>query len=172
MEAAFDSEDQSDITFVVENKPIYVHSFIVSLRSEHLRRMLSGPWVGVKERRIEIREYSYATFYAYLNYLYTDRLDIEPVAALAFLDLASSYGETRLQVVCEQFISSSITVHNVMDLLAASIRHNAPKLREYTIRFVLDNLTALATSPDFARLPDSLAKEILYQAAINNKFVS
>ena len=47
---------------------------------------------------IEINHYSYAVYRAFLNYLYTDRIDLPPEDAVCLMDLANAYVEQPLMV--------------------------------------------------------------------------
>ena len=94
---------------------------------------------------IEIRHFSYPVYRAFLNYLYTDqvdlyfhlslfeveqkwkeivtKVDLPPEDAIGLLDLANSYCEQQLKRRCERIIRQGITVHNVAMLYATAIKY-------------------------------------------------
>jgi hypothetical protein len=51
---------------------------------------------GNIETEIEIKDYSYNVYYAFLKYLYTDCIDIETEKAMDLLFLANSYNVENL----------------------------------------------------------------------------
>lgn len=104
---------------------------------------------------IEIDQFSYPVYRSFLQFLYTDTVDLPPedaigqhtrgsqndsslriqisfiyalclcVFAAGLLDLATSYCENRLKRLCQQIIKRGITVENAFTLLSAAIRYDA-----------------------------------------------
>eukprot|EP00742_Colponemidia_sp_Colp-10_P003006 GILJ01003208.1.p1 GENE.GILJ01003208.1~~GILJ01003208.1.p1 ORF type:complete len:537 (+),score=47.89 GILJ01003208.1:88-1698(+) len=71
LHAYLNNPDFSDITFLVEGRPLYAHKVILSVLSERLRAMFSS---GMKESRcpeIVIPDVRYSVFYCMCHFLYT-----------------------------------------------------------------------------------------------------
>ena len=68
------AEEFSDVTFIVQDKPIYAHRAVLATRCDHFRAMFKS---GMKESRsgeIVIPNTAHHTFLYLLEYLYTDTL--------------------------------------------------------------------------------------------------
>ncbi|CAG2182307.1 unnamed protein product, partial [Oppiella nova] len=93
---AFDDPNTSNFRIIVEGKPIHVHKDILRIQCLHFRAMFDNWPEGVKEE-LELTEYSYGVYKAFLRYLYTGEVCVAPEAGIELLDLAESYCETDLK---------------------------------------------------------------------------
>ncbi len=80
---------------------------------------------------MEIAQYSYPVYRAFLAYLYTDEVELLPEDAIGLLDLANSYCEDLLKEKCADIIRNGITVENAVMLYAAALRFDAADLEEF-----------------------------------------
>ncbi|XP_068123830.1 RCC1 and BTB domain-containing protein 2 isoform X2 [Hyperolius riggenbachi] len=96
----FDNPETSDLKFLVDEKYIYVHRVLVQIRCEYLRSFLHDR----NEDVIEMNQFSYPVFHAFLEYLYTDNISISPEDAIGLLELATLYREERLKQLCQRTI--------------------------------------------------------------------
>ncbi|GIY98439.1 RCC1 and BTB domain-containing protein 1 [Caerostris extrusa] len=119
---SFDEEETSDLKFNVDGKLIHVHKSILKIRCEHFRSMFQAHW-----GTIDITQFSYPVYRAFLKFLYTDEVDLPPEDAIGLLDLANSYCEVQLKKHCECIIKHGITVENVAMLYAAAIKYCAKR---------------------------------------------
>lgn len=84
----------SDITFVVEGRPIYAHRALLKIRCDHFRSMLQeGAWSEAGKNTIEISQFTYPVYKAFLYYLYTDELDLNPESAIGEIFLVNFYDQ-------------------------------------------------------------------------------
>jgi RCC1 and BTB domain-containing protein len=49
---------------------------------------------------VEIHQFTYPVYKAFLQYLYTDEVNLSPEDAIGLLDLANSYCEVQLKKRC------------------------------------------------------------------------
>ncbi|CAG5128531.1 unnamed protein product [Candidula unifasciata] len=152
---AFDNQETSDVRFVVEGKEIHVHKAILKMRCEHFRSMFQSCWDEGSRESIEITQYPYTVYRAFLRYLYTDDVDLQPDEAIGLLDLSNSYCEELLKMKCEGIIRQGISVENVAMLYAAAIKFGAQQLEEFCFRF----------SEAFCKLDESVVKEFIVRAS-------
>ncbi|KAG8585061.1 hypothetical protein GDO81_004882 [Engystomops pustulosus] len=129
----FDREETSDLRFRVEGKDIYVHKAVLKIRCEHFRMMFQSHWNENSKEVIEIDQFSYPVYHAFLQYLYTDTVDLPPEDAIGLLDLATSYCENRLKTVCQLIIKSGITIENAFLLHCAAVRYEAKVIYQFCI---------------------------------------
>ncbi|KAK3601331.1 hypothetical protein CHS0354_011933 [Potamilus streckersoni] len=167
---AFDDANTSDVKFIVNGKEIHVHKAVLKIRCDYYKSMFSESWDEAGKDTIEISNYSYVVYKAFLQYLYTDRVDLPPDEAIGLLDLANAYCEMTLKKHCEQIIRQGITVENVAMLYAAAIKFSAKELEDICFRFALNHMTAVTQTEAFAKLDEHVLKELIRKAALNGAF--
>lgn len=170
LRAAFDDPATSDIKFSVDNKLIHAHKIILKIRCEHFRSMFQDPWEEASKDTVEITQFSYTVYRAFLQYLYTDEVDLAPSNAIGLLDLANSYFEQQLKRHCERIIKRGITVDNAAVLYAAAIKFEAKELEEFCFRFAVNHLTAVAQTEAFYQLDEGTVKHFICKAAQRGAF--
>ncbi|XP_077014310.1 RCC1 and BTB domain-containing protein 1 isoform X2 [Tamandua tetradactyla] len=121
----FDSPETADLKFHIDGKFIHVHKAVLKIRCEHFRSMFQSYWNEDMKEVIEIDQFSYPVYRAFLQYLYTDTVDLPPEDAIGLLDLATSYCENRLKKLCQHIIKRGITVENAFSLFSAAVRYDA-----------------------------------------------
>lgn len=119
-------------------------------RCEHFRTLLNE----MDEDAIEVHQFSYLVYRAFLEYLYTDTINLPPEDAIGkrmchrprsrlnrccgsseclifipfpagLLDLATFYREARLKRLCQKTIKSGISEENAITLLCAAVKYEA-----------------------------------------------
>jgi hypothetical protein len=98
--ALVNDEEFSDVTFMIENLPIYAHRAILSQRSEHFAAMFRSGMRESVERVIPIPGISRQAFMLLLEYLYTDSVKIEVEHAIELYTTADLYHMDRLRDMC------------------------------------------------------------------------
>jgi len=162
---AFNDQETSDLTFMIEGKPVYVHKSMLKIRCEHFRSMFQSHWGEDDKDVIEVTQFSYPVYYAFLEYLYTDQVHLQPEDAIGLLDLANSYCETQLKRLCERIIKQGITIDNAAMLLAAALKYEATDLEEFCFKFCVNHLTAVTQTEAFNQLDEGTVKEFIQKAA-------
>lgn len=103
------------------------------------------------EDSIEVNQFSYLVYRAFLEYLYTDTINLPPEDAIGkrmchrpdsrlsrspnasspasppagLLDLATFYREARLKRLCQETIKRGISEENAITLLSAAVKYEA-----------------------------------------------
>uniref|UniRef100_A0A8K9UUH3 RCC1 and BTB domain containing protein 2 n=2 Tax=Oncorhynchus TaxID=8016 RepID=A0A8K9UUH3_ONCMY len=157
----FDSPDISDLKFLVDGKCIHVHKALLKIRCEHFRVLLNE----TDEESIEIHQFSYLVYRAFLEYLYTDTINLPPEDAIGLLDLATFYRETRLKRLCQETIKRGISEENAITLLSAAVKYEARDLEEFCFKFCVNHLTAVTQTQAFADMDHELLKAFISKAS-------
>ncbi|XP_023655081.1 RCC1 and BTB domain-containing protein 1 isoform X1 [Paramormyrops kingsleyae] len=160
----FDSPETSDLKFSVDGKHIYVHKAVLKMRCQHFRSMFQSHWDEDLKEVIEVDQFSYPVYRAFLQFLYTDSVDLPPEDAIGLLDLATSYCENRLKRLCQHIIKRGITVENAFSLLSAAVRYDAEDLEEFCFRFCVNHLTAVTQTTAFWQMDGNLLKDFICRA--------
>jgi len=125
-----------DFTFLVEGKSLPAHKEVLSARSDKLKAMLESGLQESIQSQITIKDSSYYVFSLFLDFLYTDKLELEIVevtkgkqeainVAIQLLYLADQYFLTRLGDFCSSFIAKYTDDSNWHQIAeTASVTHN------------------------------------------------
>uniref|UniRef100_A0A667YA18 RCC1 and BTB domain containing protein 2 n=1 Tax=Myripristis murdjan TaxID=586833 RepID=A0A667YA18_9TELE len=130
-------------------------------RCEHFRALLNE----TDEESIEIHQFSYLVYRAFLEYLYTDTINLPPEDAIGLLDLATYYRETRLKRLCQETIKRGISEENAITLLSAAVKYEARDLEEFCFKFCVNHLTAVTQTQAFADMDHDLLKNFINKAS-------
>ncbi|XP_011533437.1 RCC1 and BTB domain-containing protein 1 isoform X2 [Homo sapiens] len=161
----FDSPETADLKFRIDGKYIHVHKAVLKIRCEHFRSMFQSYWNEDMKEVIEIDQFSYPVYRAFLQYLYTDTVDLPPEDAIGLLDLATSYCENRLKKLCQHIIKRGITVENAFSLFSAAVRYDAEDLEEFCFKFCINHLTEVTQTAAFWQMDGPLLKEFIAKAS-------
>ncbi|PVD18761.1 hypothetical protein C0Q70_21313 [Pomacea canaliculata] len=169
---SFDDPETCDLKFIVENQEIHVHKALLKIRCEHFRSMFQSYWNEHEKDSIEIVQYPFAVYRAFLQYLYTDNVELKPEEAIGLLDLANAYCEMPLKRKCEQIICQGISVDNVAMLYAAAIKFEAKVSRSGRVlfRFALNHLTAVTQTEAFSKLDGDVMMAFIRKAGTAGAF--
>jgi len=99
----------TDITFIVDKKPIHAHKMILCHRCPKIRAMVAfcerlGQTTATE---VQIKGTRFVVFKAMVSYLYTDHLNIPPFFAPEVATLAKNFGLPRLVGLCQQLFFKS-----------------------------------------------------------------
>ncbi|RXN32151.1 RCC1 and BTB domain-containing 1-like protein [Labeo rohita] len=161
----FDNPETSDLKFSIDGKYIHVHKAVLKIRCEHFRSMFQSHWNEDMKEVIEIDQFSYPVYRSFLEFLYTDSVDLPPEDAIGLLDLATSYCENRLKKLCQHIIKRGITVDNAFSLLSAAIRYDAEDLEEFCFKFCVNHLTEVTQTAAFWQIDGNMLKEFICRAS-------
>ncbi|XP_037113234.1 RCC1 and BTB domain-containing protein 1-like [Syngnathus acus] len=166
----FDSPETADLKFIVEGKCIHVHKAVLKIRCEYFRSMFRSPWVESHQEVIEISQFSYTIYRSFLQFLYTDTVDLPPEDAIGLLDLATSYCESRLKHLCQQIIKGGITIQNAFALFSSAKQFDAEDLEEFCFRFCISHLTQMTQMPPFSQVDGNELKGFIIRASYAGAF--
>ena len=88
-------------------------------------------------------------FILFLEYLYSDSVDIELNNAMELFEAADRFGMERLKKQCEYVMYGSINIETASEILLAADLHSAELLRDRCIRFVVMNFDAVSLTKGF-----------------------
>lgn len=163
----------SDVTFIVEGRPIYAHRCIIMVRCEPLDKLLNS---GLKEsfqKEIVINDIQYEIFLAFLEFLYTARVraltnnksDTALEFALDLLVVADQYLVSDLKSLCENAVQGSINAENVAFMFKTAHERHAFSLKKRCFDFIMRNFAKVIGTHAFALMPPELIHEVLSAAS-------
>jgi len=141
----------SDVTFIVEGKPVHAHK-LLCVRCSYFRAMFEGQMREAQQKTVTINNVSHRVFLALLEYLYTDEIEISLDIAMDLFVAADQFGVERLKRLCEKKILVSINIESVATILQAANVHVADGLRQSCMDFILRNFDAVSKTPAFEEM--------------------
>mmetsp|Transcript_35701 Transcript_35701/g.83574 ORF Transcript_35701/g.83574 Transcript_35701/m.83574 type:complete len:506 (+) Transcript_35701:364-1881(+) len=141
----------SDVTFIVEGKPVYAHK-LLCMRCSYFRAMFEGQMREAQQKTITIPNISHRVFLTLLEYLYTDEVEISLDMAMDLFVAADQFGVERLKRLCEKKILVSINIDNAATILQAANMHIADGLRQSCMDFILRNFDAVSKTAAFEEM--------------------
>lgn len=172
----------TDTTFVVEDRQIRAHSFILAARSEVFDRELNGCMQESLSKVVQITDADFATFDIFLRFLYTDDLksveamiksqvDLEKLQAAAsgsgsttcvanprtvmlqnILSVSHRYQVQRLRLWCEQQLCEYICKDEVCSILCQAHLYDAVQLEKACLSFIKNNMVTVTATRGFGAL--------------------
>mmetsp|Transcript_56873 Transcript_56873/g.133639 ORF Transcript_56873/g.133639 Transcript_56873/m.133639 type:complete len:509 (+) Transcript_56873:273-1799(+) len=141
----------SDVTFIVEGKPVYAHK-LLCMRCSYFRAMFDGQMREAQQKTITIPNMSHRVFLTLLEYLYTDEVEISLDMAMDLFVAADQFGVERLKRLCEKKILISISIDNAATILQAANMHIADGLRQSCLDFILRHFDAVSKTAAFEEM--------------------
>eukprot|EP00927_Polykrikos_kofoidii_P033856 TRINITY_DN28703_c0_g1_i1.p1 TRINITY_DN28703_c0_g1~~TRINITY_DN28703_c0_g1_i1.p1 ORF type:complete len:510 (+),score=56.86 TRINITY_DN28703_c0_g1_i1:108-1637(+) len=141
----------SDVTFIVEGKPVYAHK-LLCMRCSYFRAMFEGQMREAHQKTITINNVSHRVCLVLLEYLYTDEVEITLDIAMDLFVAADQFGVERLKRLCEKKILLSINIDSVATILQAANMHIAHGLRQSCMDFILRNFDAVSKTAAFEEM--------------------
>jgi len=146
----------SDLTFIVENRPIYAHKFILSMRSSYFQRMLSSGMKESNASEIKIPDFSFSVFLDVLRFIYTGELLLREENVVEVLEAANFYKLERLKCLCEDLLHRIIEIDNAATLLQVADRYEASQLKSVCFEFILANYEQVTKTKSLNELDKDL----------------
>lgn len=135
MSEYLNTEQFSDVVFVVEGRRLFAHRVLLALFSDYFRRFFACGMRESFEQEVVIKDVSYETFYALLELLYRSRLwlteaqQTDACFLMGLLRAADQFCIDCVKQMCERHLSSLVDAENVDSLLQEAERVQAPQLR-------------------------------------------
>lgn len=161
--ALFNKKELSDLTIMLADGEIYVHSLIMKTFSEHFKTLLAENWSN-GNTTINMTQYNPNAYKAFLKFVYTGLLEpLEGTEIIALCDIAVSYFEHDLKDLCIQMFKHCLTVQNVVQLYSLAVG-SLSELVESCIQFTSHHLEAVILSQGFETLDPVLSKSLILNA--------
>jgi leucine-zipper-like transcriptional regulator 1 len=142
-------EKLSDITFIVEDEPIYAHKLML-MRCSYFQALFSGHMRESNMDTIRIEQIRYPIFLGILEYLYTDQLSSMPFhAAMEYFEAADLFCIPRLKTMCEKRMLQHITIDSAPSIFHAADVHSATALRQKAKKYILTHFEDVSKTSSF-----------------------
>lgn len=156
-----DDEEYSDVTFIVDNQPVYAHRAILSKRCEHFAAMFRSGMRESIEREIHIPDIPHAVFLLLMEYIYTDAVKIDLEYAVDLFLTADLYQLNRLKNMCVVMVRRSLDEENAAILLQSASDTHCHELKDICMEYIIANFDIISKSEGIRQLSHDLLLEIL-----------
>uniref|UniRef100_A0A914PCC1 BTB domain-containing protein n=1 Tax=Panagrolaimus davidi TaxID=227884 RepID=A0A914PCC1_9BILA len=134
------AKEHFDVTFEIEGKKLYAHSFILKPVSETMASMLSDHWTK-KDEVVTIETCSYENFYQFIQFVYTGGCDLTNENVFKLVDMAEFYAVPFLKEFCHIFLSSMIyNVETIEEMVEFSEKYSLNRMKGALKEFIRCNL--------------------------------
>jgi len=156
----------SDVTFEVESEQIPAHKWWLCKRSKYFANMFSSGMIEAKSSKIAVTDMSAATFRAFLEYLYSDDIELDVNMAQGLLTQADKYSVSELKGLCEQFLIGNISAGNYVHLANLSELLEANKLRDAVRDYIAKNIKVLKIRKDFEEISMDMLRDVVIKVTV------
>ena len=145
------NETLSDVTFLVEDQPVYAHKLML-MRSAYFKALILGEMRESRLSTIRIEQVSHHIFLTILEYLYTDHVQIPFDCAMELFEAADLFCIPRLKTMCEKRMLQSIMVENAAAIFHAADMHSALALRQKAKKYILSHFEEISKTTCFEEM--------------------
>jgi len=118
MRSMLEDDEDKNVTFIIENKPIKAHKSVLKARSEFFNAMFASGMRESQNLEIPLPDATYDAFKAFLEYLYTGTCSIPDVhLAEDIFICANQFAAFKLKDYCERELIKAVTNISNVDLL-------------------------------------------------------
>eukprot|EP01132_Coremiostelium_polycephalum_P006081 gene6081-7577_t len=146
-----------DITFIVEEKPIYAWKGILCARSDYFRAMFETPLKESLESQVEIKSISFATFLQVMEYLYTgsiaNQANIQLEDSTLLFIAANRFMIPRLKLLCEKMIVKDINVDNLYSIFKLVDLYETTFLLGECVKYFSENFSRVVETNSILKIP-------------------
>mmetsp|Transcript_53125 Transcript_53125/g.60193 ORF Transcript_53125/g.60193 Transcript_53125/m.60193 type:complete len:609 (-) Transcript_53125:2595-4421(-) len=163
MRAMVNDEEFSDVTFLVEDQPVYAHRAILAQRCDHFAAMFRSGMRESVERTVPIADISMNVFLLLLEYIYTDSIKIDVEHAIGLYIASDIYQLDRLRDMCCTVVRRNLNAENAGTLVQTADENHCAILRDVCVTYIVENFDVVSKTDGIKQISHGLLLEILAQ---------
>ncbi|XP_076309247.1 protein roadkill-like isoform X3 [Tachypleus tridentatus] len=145
----FESQKFSDVILSVNGREFYGHKAILGARSLVFAAMFEHEMEEKKQNRVYITDMDHEVLREMLRFIYTGKSPSLEKMADDLLAAADKYAIERLKVMCEEALSTNLSVETAADVLILADMHSADQLKAHSIDFINTHATDVMETAGF-----------------------
>ncbi|XP_036282233.1 speckle-type POZ protein-like [Pipistrellus kuhlii] len=126
----------TDCCFCVAGQEFQAHKAILAAHSPVFRAMFGHAMQESKTNRVEIIDMEAGVFKEMMYFIYTGKAPNLDKMADGLLAAADKYALEHLKVMCEEALSSQLSVENAAEMLTLADFHSADQLKTQAVDFI------------------------------------
>uniref|UniRef100_A0A0K0EVZ1 Speckle-type POZ protein-like (inferred by orthology to a human protein) n=1 Tax=Strongyloides venezuelensis TaxID=75913 RepID=A0A0K0EVZ1_STRVS len=160
----YDSSSFYDCVIKVEDKEIKAQKAILAARSPAFHEIFTSASDESQTKIIEIKDFNVKVVEKMLKFIYNDEVsDIQNMADQMF-EIANRYQLDRLKSISEQSMCNSLTIDNVLERFALSVKYPTERLKECCEEIILKNMDHLKETEEWKKF--ILVRPLLLQSLL------
>jgi len=140
MMSLFMSEDESDISFMVEDKTLHAHKEILSLKYQYFKNLFNSGMAESRQKIIKIPDCEYRVFQEFMRFLYCDEVRLDIDLACKLLIFAEKHLKDDLRDKCIGFLTDNVSLTNVYTLFDFARQHDISHLQTWCLNLFLTKI--------------------------------
>ena len=167
-------DEFTDINIIVQGKTFPCHRFMLSARSRVFQAMLQTNMRERESGKIKIQDLTSEVVSEMLEFIYTGEIkkNLSGDLLRELLIAADKYQLDLMKNMCEELLSSAVSVENCLKNLSIANLCGAINLKKASIQFILNNSVTVTTSKEWLNCIKNhpeLAAEVT-QSIAKNRF--
>ena len=102
---------------------------------------------------------NFLIYQAFLEYLYSDHVELDETSALELLKQADKYSIPQLTKECETYLAQNLNPENYVAVAEIAEILDVVSLREATVSYIAKNIKQLKQRKDFQHISDSVLRD-------------
>ena len=143
---------QADITVCIGDARINCHKAVLMAASPYFEAMFNSGMKEALNGEIKFQHMSASVFELVLEFIYTGKHIVTTDNAASLLEAASLLQINALFQLCEETLSRSLSLDNVLEAWRFASLHNAKKVVDAALFLILTEFIDFATRDDFDKL--------------------
>ncbi|KAK7281667.1 hypothetical protein RIF29_09856 [Crotalaria pallida] len=131
--------------------PVHAHKIVLGSHSPVFKAMFQN-YMKESKHVIKVADVSYVALRAFVNYLYTAEVCLENQMAFGLFIFAKRYQVNHLKAYCEKFLIAELNEVNAISTYTFSKEHNAKRLLDSTLTWIVDNKEQFVRSEAYVKL--------------------
>ena len=144
--------DFNDVTIQAGAESISANRLVLACYSKFFEIMFHSRFKERNQTTVEIKEFDGQAVRSIIEYIYTGKIDISANNVMTLLGIADFLQVDDVKVLCFDFVESSLTVNNYLDIIKVSILYNNITLLQQTYEFISKNFDKLMQENSFWEL--------------------
>uniref|UniRef100_A0A6B2KZ23 BTB domain-containing protein n=2 Tax=Arcella intermedia TaxID=1963864 RepID=A0A6B2KZ23_9EUKA len=151
-----------NVSFILQEQHITTHKVFLVARFEYFKTMFEHGMIESQTNLIQLSGHGATTeaVHAMLQFLYSDKLDIDVNVALALIPLATQYHLSRCKSLCENIIEKEVDVESVAYVYQVSRFYGATRLQGFCLKIIQEDIVDVKKSESWKMLSEEEIREI------------
>ncbi|XP_058788574.1 speckle-type POZ protein-like [Phymastichus coffea] len=145
----YKNEKFSDVELIVGEVKLPAHKCVLSVRSPVFFSMFEHDMKEQNENKVTITDIRSTVMTEVLRFIYTAKVNKIDTIAAEILAAADKYQLTGLKKMCEEYLSTQLSVENACEILLVADQTNTEKLYNTTLDFITIHANEIVTSEKF-----------------------
>lgn len=154
----------ADVTITSQGREFKAHKAVLAAQSPVFKKMFQANMKEKETNVVEMSDISPTALANLLEFIYTGEApNLKYLPAKDLLYVANMYELTELSKLCQIKLMEEIQVSDAIEILHLARLYDVKNLKEFCLKFISSNFSAISKTPDWISLSDEEEKALLYE---------